>query len=138
MKKEGSGSGFRRFALLELAVLFLAGSAAIAANTPEVPVPVINGDLGACSANFTVQDKAKKPIYNAKIDVVIHYGFFSLRKSELEIGTNSDGKARFIGLPDRLKKPLEFRITSGLASKTVTDDPAVNCDASYVVILGTK
>jgi hypothetical protein len=126
-----------RFAATWCATLFIAGAAGIAA--PAAEVPVIDGGLGPCSANFTVTDSSKKPIYNAKIDVVIHYGFMSLRKSELQIGTNSDGKARVIGLPDRLKKPLEFHIDNGVVSKTVLDDPdnpARKCNATFEVTLG--
>ncbi len=99
-------------------------------------IPVVNGVLGSCSANFTVSDTAKKPIYDAKIDVVIHYGFLGLHKTELHVGTNSDGKARVAGLPERPKKPLEFDITKGTLSKTVLHDPFEKCDANLEVTLG--
>ena len=60
----------------------------------------------------------------------------ALRK-ESEIGTNSDGKARIEGLPDKLKKPpLEFKIQGGDLRKSVTQDPATDCHGSFNVQLG--
>jgi hypothetical protein len=105
----------------------------ITADSPEVPV--VDAGLGSCSADFTVKDGAGKPIFNAKISVTIKYGFHSLRKTQLEVGTNSEGKARVTGLPNLPKKPLEFSIKSGTASTTVTDDPSTNCNAVFDVTL---
>jgi hypothetical protein len=98
-------------------------------------VPKIDGGIGACSADFTVRDGEQKPIYNAQISVQLRYGFMNLRKTDLQVGTNSDGKARFTGLPNFPKKPLAFHIKSGTVSKTVTDDPSTNCNAVYDVVL---
>jgi hypothetical protein len=101
-----------------------------------VDVPVVSADLGPCTADFTVWDSAKKPLYNAKVHVKIAYGFMSKRSQDLTIGTNSDGKARIEGIPDRLKKkPLEFQVSSGSQTKTVTQDPEVNCHASFDAVL---
>lgn len=105
---------------------------ALAANAP---IPSISGGIGPCSADFTVTDGAKKPLYDAKIDVVIHYGFLNLRKTELEVGTNSDGKARFTGLPEFINKPLTFHVKSGTVMKAVTDDTSTTCNATYTVML---
>ncbi len=99
-----------------------------------VDVPVIKGDLGPCSADFTVLDSTDKPVYDAKIYVTILSGFMNKRKTDLEIGTNSNGKARIEGLPDKLKKPpLEFKIRGGDLQKSVTQDPATDCHASFNV-----
>jgi hypothetical protein len=114
-------------------VFMMLGAPVVANDTPEVPV--VDGGIGSCRADFTVKDDAGKPIYNAKIHVTLKYGFFSMRKTDLEVGTNSDGKARFTGLPDSPKKPLEFQIKSGTVSKTVTDDPTNNCNAVFEVTL---
>jgi UDP-glucose 6-dehydrogenase len=60
-----------------------------------------------------------------------------LESTTLEIGTNSDGEARIEGLPDKLKKPpLEFRIRGGDLRKSVTQNPASDCHASFHVQLG--
>jgi hypothetical protein len=109
--------------------------APIIAQSPEVPV--VDAGIGSCRADFTVKDGAGKAVYNAKITGTIKYGFFSKRKTELEVGTNSDGKARITGLPNLPKKPLEFSIKSGDVSTTVTDDPSANCNAVFHVTLTT-
>ncbi len=118
--------------LCAILVLILRGGP-ITADSPEVPV--VDAGLGSCRADFIVKDGSDKPIFNAKISVTIKYGFLNKRKSELEIGTNSDGKARISGLPDLPKKPLEFSIKSGNVSTTVTDDPSTNCNAVFNVTL---
>jgi hypothetical protein len=116
------------------AIAFLALCAPLVADdTPEIPV--VDGGLGSCRADFTVKDEAGKPIYNAKVNVTIKSGFLNRKKTELEVGTNSNGKARVTGLPDLPKKPLEFQIKSGTVSKAITDDPSTNCTAVYEVTL---
>jgi len=112
--------------------LFLCGEL-LAANSPEIPV--VDGGLGSCRADFTVKDGSDKPIYNAKIHVTIKYGFLNKRKAELEVGTNSDGKASVTGLPNLPKRPLEFIVKSGTIEKTLTDDPSDTCNATFDVIL---
>jgi len=124
--------------LLLVAIVLLAAAAPdYALCAAAVDVPVIKGDLGPCSADFVVMDSNNKPVYDAKVHVIIFYGFMNKRKSDLEIGTNSDGKARIEGLPDKLKKPpLEFKIQGGDLRKSVTQDPATDCHASFNVQLG--
>jgi hypothetical protein len=105
----------------------------ITADSSEVPV--VDAGLGSCRADFTVKDSSGKSIFNAKISATIKYGFLNKRKTELEIGTNSDGKARVTGLPNLPKKPLDFSIKSGNVSTTVSDDPSTNCNAVFDVTL---
>jgi hypothetical protein len=137
-RSEGSGRWCRRTMWLAAVLLASAAHGRLFAAGP-VEVPVINGNLGPCTADFTVTDASNKPVYDAKIQVTILYGFMNKRRSDLEIGTNSDGKARFEGLPDKLKKPpLEFKVRSGEQSKSVTHDPAVECHANFTVALGKQ
>jgi hypothetical protein len=99
----------------------------------------ISADLGSCSAEFRVTDLAGNPIYNAKIKTQIRYGFLSKRKLDLEVATDAEGKARFVKLPDELKKaPLTFVVTSGQDRVELSYDPAVDCHATYDVPLGKK
>ncbi len=112
---------------------FILSSGPATADSPEVPV--VDAGLGSCRADFTVKDGSDKPLYNAKIGLTIKYGFLNKRKSEVEVGTNSDGKARVAGLPNLPKRPLEFFIKSGDLSTTVTDDPSINCNAVFNVSL---
>ncbi|MGH9561704.1 MAG: hypothetical protein ACRD3S_09645 [Terracidiphilus sp.] len=122
-----------------LSVIFLLGllaacmGSASAAKQPDVPT--VDAGIGSCRADFNVSDGAGKPLYNAKINITIKYGFMNLHKAQLEAPTNTSGQARFTGLPNFSKKPLEFIISSGTVSKTETDDPTTNCNAVFNVTL---
>ncbi|MGH9740554.1 MAG: hypothetical protein ACRD4X_18500 [Candidatus Acidiferrales bacterium] len=124
-----------------MSVIGLAGvgaRAAIAANQPAgaaPEVPSVDAGIGTCRADFDVKDGAGKPLYNAKINITIKYGFMNLHKAQLQAPTNTNGRARFTGLPNFSKKPLQFVISSGTVSKTETDDPASNCNAVFNVTL---
>ncbi|MBI1941368.1 MAG: hypothetical protein HYS33_07675 [Acidobacteria bacterium] len=101
-----------------------------------VEVPAVSADLGPCTADFTVLNSARKPLYNAKISVTIKYGFLNLWRISLEVGTNSEGKARVEGLPSKVRKhPLGFVVRSGNEVKTTEHYPAVNCNVRYDVVL---
>ena len=70
-KKRGK---FDRPLVLAAAVLLLLLSGiSVAADTQEIPV--VNAGLGPCSVDFTVEDGSHKPLYDAKINVTIRYGF---------------------------------------------------------------
>jgi hypothetical protein len=86
-------------------------------------IPVVDGGIGPCSAEFTVTDAAGAPVYAASIKVHIAYRFMSAHKLDLEVGTNSDGKARFTGLPNRLKRGLYFE-TAAPKHSTIPRPPA--------------
>jgi len=136
-----AGLRFREIVWNSLPLIAVAAALAAASGmllaAPPTEVPVINGNLGPCTVDFTILDSSDKPLYDAKIRVTILYGFMNKRKSDLEIGTNSDGKARFEGLPDKVKKPpMEFKVSSGDLDKTVKHDPGFNCHPNYTVALG--
>src|SRR6516162_9843356 len=97
------------------------------AQTPDPhSVPVVDGGIGPCTADFTITDTENKPVYAAKVKVRIAYGFASARKLDLEVGTNVDGKARFTGIPDRLKHGLLFEASEGDRTGNAFDDPSKN------------
>jgi hypothetical protein len=98
-------------------------------------VSAVDAGLGSCSADFTITDADNKPVYAAKIKVRIAYGFASARKLDLEVGTNVDGKARFTGLPERLKKGLFFEASESDRTGNAFDDPAKTCKAQFAVTL---
>jgi hypothetical protein len=130
----------RCFALLLLLVL---GTLAFSqSNPPQQPdpkaVPVLDGGIGPCSAEFTVNDPAGAAVYAAKVKVHIAYGFMSARKLDLELGTNIDGKARFTGLPDRLKHGLYFHASEGDRAGDAFDDPANTCKGQFTITLQKK
>lgn len=99
-----------------------------------VELPVIKAGLGTCQADFTVKDMAGAPIYNATITVRVRYGFMSMKRMDLEIGTNSEGKARVEGLPEKAKA-LNYEIARDATKKIVTQDVQTVCKGTYDVIL---
>jgi hypothetical protein len=102
---------------------------------PENQVPVISGDLGGCSAEFTVTGTKLKPIYKAKLEVELRYGFGGFHRTTLEIYTNVDGKARVEGLPERSKRPLAFTVSYEGRKTVVLVDPEEKCHGSYEAIV---
>ena len=126
-----------RTTVLVLALLFLPTLQAQTTADPK-SVPVIDGGLGSCSADFTITDAAGAPIYAATIRVHIAYGFLSAHKLDLEVGTNASGKARFTGLPEKTKQGLFFRASEGAREGSAFDDPAKTCQASFTVALEKK
>jgi hypothetical protein len=96
---------------------------------------VIDGELGHCSVEFTVTDADGRLAAGAKIRVRIAYGFMSLRKLDLEVGTNTEGKARFEGLPDKTKRALEFRSSQGNLEGSAVYDPGESCKAQRTIVL---
>jgi hypothetical protein len=115
-----------------LLIAALALMLAQSANPQEVPV--LKANLGDCSADFVVRGSGGQPVYNATIHVRVRYGFMSLKRSDLEIGTNADGKARIEGLPSKAK-PLAYDIRKDTATAAITQDVDAMCNASFDVAL---
>jgi hypothetical protein len=129
-----------------LALVILGVTALQAQSTPaQTAQPIdpktiteIDAGLGPCSADFTVNDSSGSPIYNAEIRLHIAYGRLNLHKLDLEAGTNSDGKARFIGLPDKSKEGLFFRASAGAHETSVFDNPSQTCKKAFTVVVERK
>jgi len=98
-------------------------------------VPLIDAEAGPCTAEMTVTDASGKPVYGATIKVRIEYGFMKVRKTDLEAGTNIDGKAKFIGLPDKVNKNLHFRASKDDAQGSAFANPAKNCHSEHSIVL---
>jgi hypothetical protein len=125
--------------ILLLALLSLFAQAQTqTAQSESKTVPVVDGGVGPCSADFTVTDASGAPVYAAKIKVHIAYGTWSIRKLDLEVSTNADGKARFTGLPDRLKRGLLFHASEGDREGEAFDDPANTCKGQFTIALQKK
>jgi hypothetical protein len=119
-------------------VLFLSFpiSAVPQTATPDPhSVPVVDAELGPCSADFIITGSDGKPVYAAKVKVRIAYGFASARKLDLEVGTNVDGKARISGLPNRLKRGLFFEASESDRTGNSFDDPSKTCNAQFTITL---
>jgi hypothetical protein len=118
--------------LAAAAMLGLVLAATQVAGSQEVPI--LKANLGDCSADFTVRSADGQPVYNATIHVRVRYGFMSVKRSDLEIGTNADGKARIEGLPTKAK-PLAYDVTKGSAKAAVTQDVEQACHATFELSL---
>jgi len=120
--------------VLTFPLLALSQSSPQAAKASN-PVPVISGDLGECTADFTVTGTKFHPLYNAKLEVEIRYGFGGFRRTSLEIYTNVDGKARVTGLPERSKRPLAFTASYEGRKTVVIVDPEQKCHGAYQAVV---
>ena len=118
-----------------LLLTLILSAPALAQNPDPRSIPVIDGGIGPCTADFTITDADNKPVYLAKIKVHIAYGFMTTRKLYLEVSTNIDGKARFTGLPDRVKRGLFFEASEGDRTGNAFDDPSKTCQAQLAVTL---
>jgi hypothetical protein len=104
------------------------------ADPPKPELATISARLGLCTADFTVTDADGKPVYAATVHVRIRYGFLGLKRMDLEVGTNSDGKARVEGLPLGGRR-LVYDITKTDKKTTVEQDLTTTCHATYTVSL---
>lgn len=122
--------------LVLAAVLCETSAAQSNAKPAKQDVPIVDGALGPCSLELTVNGADGKPIYAATVKVHIPYGFGGFHKLDLEGGTNSEGKVKFTGLPTRVRRPpLEFEASKDQLLGTITYDPAVECRANHAVAL---
>jgi hypothetical protein len=120
-----------------IALLIVATAALAQQPAPETSKPdlaVISARLGPCSADFTVTDADGKPVYAAIVHVRIRYGFMSIKRMDLEVGTNSDGEARVEGLPTKAR-PLVYDVTKEDKKGTAQQDVATTCEGTYEVAL---
>jgi hypothetical protein len=116
---------------------------AIAAQTqpptqPQKPddIPVTDGTSGPCSIEFSVTDSDGKPVYAARIDVHMAYGAFGAHKLDMGVYTNAQGKARFTGIPAKVRKPpVEFNAKKDDLVGVATMDPATECQAKHDIVM---
>lgn len=121
---------------MKLPLIVLALLTVASTQTPDPhSIPSVDAGVSTCSADFTITDTDNKPVYAAKVKVHIAYGFASVRKLDLEVSTNIDGKARFTGLPDRLKRGLLFEASEGDRTGNAFDDVNKTCQAQFAVTL---
>jgi hypothetical protein len=104
-------------------------------KTEQPEVPTLDAAIGPCTADFYIKDSTGHAIYAAKIHTLIRYGAFGVRKQDLELSTNYDGRARITGLPDVNKRPTEFDIRKGDLKAVVSFDPGADCHPKYEITL---
>jgi hypothetical protein len=106
------------------------------AQTPDPhSIPAVDAGIGPCTADISITDTDNKPVYGAKLKVHIAYGFGGFHKLDLEVGTNVDGKGRFTGLPDRIKRGLFFEASEGDRTGEAFDDTSKTCQAQLPITL---
>jgi hypothetical protein len=102
-------------------------------------IPVTDGTSGPCSIEFSVTDSDGKPVYAARIDVHLAYGAFGAHKLDMGVYTNTQGKAKFTGIPIRVRKPpVEFNAKKDDLVGVATMDPATECQAKHDIVMDRK
>jgi hypothetical protein len=100
----------------------------------KVELPILKAGLGSCSADFTIADADGKPVYAALVHVRVRYGFAGVKRADLEVGTNSDGKARLEGLPEKAR-PLAYSVKKDDKAATAEQDVESTCHATFDLVL---
>ena len=97
---------------------------------------MVDGGAGPCAVEFTVTDPNGKPVYSAQINAHVAYGFMGLHKLDLTVYTNSEGKAKFAGIPAKVQKPpLAFHASKENLSGDAAYNPASECQAKHDIVL---
>jgi hypothetical protein len=134
------------YAILTAVFLMISVTLALAVQSqqpaqPQQPddVPVTDGTSGPCSIEFSVTDSDGKPVYAARIDVHLAYGAFGAHKLDMGVYTNAQGKAKFTGIPAKVKKPpVEFNAKKDDLVGMATMDPATECQAKHDIVMDKK
>ena len=127
--------------LLQAALVFAFATFAVAFAAQQQPaqpedVPVTDAGSGPCSVGLSVTGTDSKPVFAARIDYHAEYGFMGAHKLDMGVYTNSQGKAKFTGIPAKVRKPpIEFRATKDNLVGIATMDPATECQAKHDIML---
>ena len=113
---------------------FLLFAFLVQAADQRAEVPVLKAGLGTCAADFVVTDEGGKPVYQATIHSKIRYGAMSIKRMDVEVSTNEEGKARIEGLPKKAK-PIVYDIEKNGTKATANQDVTTGCLASLQVAL---
>ena len=101
-------------------------------------VPTVDGGAGPCSVEFTATDSNGAVVSNAQIIVHVEYGFLGAHKLDLQVATDSHGKARFIGLPEKTDNGLFFEAFKGNLKGVATVDPNSECEAHHGIYMTSR
>jgi hypothetical protein len=97
---------------------------------------LMDGSAGPCSVELSVTDAAGKPISSALISVHVAYGFGGFHKLDMSVYSGPEGKAKFIGLPIKVKNPpLEFHASKDKLVGVATMNPATECQAKHDIVM---
>jgi hypothetical protein len=99
---------------------------------------LMDGEAGPCSIEFTVTDTSGKPVSTALISVHVAYGFGGFHKLDMSVYSSPEGKAKFIGIPAKVKNPpLEFHATKDQLVGVANMNPATECQARHDIVMDT-
>lgn len=135
----------RRSFLVFLLVPAIAGIClALQSQQPAQPqqpddIPATDAQSGPCSIELSVTGPDGKPVYAARIDYHAVYGFMGTHKLDMAVYTNAQGKARFTGIPAKVKRPpIEFNAKKDELVGVATMDPAAECQARHDIVMDKK
>ena len=136
MKNSPQFAGFLALLIAGSIVAYSAQSQQPAQPAQPDDIPVTDAGSGPCSVEFTVTDGDAKPVYAAHIDFHTAYGFMGTHKLDMGVYTNAQGKARFTGIPAKVRKPpIEFHAKKDDLIGLATMDPAAECQAKHDIVL---
>jgi hypothetical protein len=128
--------------LLVLGSIFLVAAQTQQPAQPQPPsedIPATDAQSGPCSIELSVTGPDAKPVYAARIDYHTAYGFMGTHKLDMSVYTNADGKAKFTGIPAKVKKPpIEFNARKDDLVGMATMDPATECQAKHDIVMDKK
>jgi hypothetical protein len=105
---------------------------------PQQPdeIPTTDAQSGPCSIELSVTGPDAKPVYAARIDYHTAYGFMGTHKLDMAVYTNAQGKAKFTGIPAKVKRPpIEFNAKKDDLVGVATMDPAAECQAKHDIVM---
>jgi len=108
---------------------------------PQQPddIPVTDAASGPCSIELSVTSADGKPVYAARIDYHAAYGAFGAHKLDMGVYTNAQGKAKFTGIPLKVKKPpIEFNAKKDDLVGVATMDPVAECQAKHDIVMDKR
>ena len=126
------------------ALLALSATPLFAVQQPAQPQPsqdIQNTDAqsGPCSIALSVTGPDGKPVYAARIDYHAEYGFMGAHKLDMTVYSNADGKAKFSGIPAKVKRPpIQFNAKKDDLVGVATMDPATECQAKHDIVMDKK
>jgi len=128
--------------VLALGSIFLLAAQTQQPAQPQPPsedIPATDAQSGPCSIELSVTGPDGKPVYAARIDYHTAYGFMGTHKLDMAVYTNADGKAKFTGIPAKVKKPpIEFNAKKDDLVGVATMDPATECQAKHDIVMDKK
>ena len=134
----------RSYAASAFVVLALSGWLLLSAQQPAQPqqpddIPATDAQSGPCSIELSVTGLDGKPVYAARIDYHAEYGFMGAHKLDMTVYTNAQGKAKFSGIPAKVKRPpIKFNASKDDLVGMATMDPAAECQAKHDIVMDKK